>query len=373
MRTTEKAIGLYVHIPFCDGKCPYCDFYSMSAGEETYDRYFFALFERLDLLAQRYPRRADTLYIGGGTPSVAGGARIAELIRRCRSLFGLEGAEITVECNPRSADGGFFREIAAAGANRVSIGLQSANAAELAELGRRHSPSDAAATVDSARAAGIGEISLDLMIGTPLQTPSSLLASADFCLSLGVEHLSAYMLKIEEGTPFYLSGAASRSPGADETAGLYELLCERLETAGLMRYEISNFAVPGHESRHNLKYWRCEEYLGVGPAAPSFIEGKRMYYPRSLEGFIAEENGGEPLFDCPGGDAEEYVMLRLRLREGLDPDELRRLYPGCSLPERQLSLLEKGGFIERLGRRISLTTRGALVSNEVIARLTEEL
>ena len=366
---TEKPLGIYIHVPFCDGKCPYCDFYSMRADEGKYDEYLRALTVRLGAAAQRYRRRVDTLYIGGGTPSLLGGERISEIVRRCRALFGLEDAEITVECNPRSSDGGLFERMAEAGVNRVSLGMQSADSAELAALGRRHGAEDARRTVEAARAAGITNISIDLMIGTPGQTEGTLARSADFCLSLGVPHISAYMLKIEEGTAFYRDGTAALCPDADATAGLYELLCGRLETAGLLRYEISNFARPGFESRHNLKYWRCEEYLGIGPAAHSFVGGKRMYYPRSLDGFLSGENGGEPLFDCEGGDFEEYAMLRLRLREGLDLDEMRRLYPGASLPEKQLSLLESGGFVEIKGGRVSLTTKGALVSNEVIGRL----
>ncbi len=247
--------------------------------------------------------------------------------------------------------------------------MQSANADELRALGRRHSAADALVTVEAARAAGIGNLSLDLMIGTPGQTADSLMRSVDFCVSLGAPHVSAYMLKIEEGTPFYRNGAAALCPDGDETAELYERLCERLECAELCRYEISNFARHGFESRHNLKYWRCEEYLGVGPAAHSFINGKRMYYPRSLDGFIAGENGGEPLFDCCGGSFEEYVMLRLRLREGLDPVEASRLYPENGLPEDRLALLRSGGFIETGGGRVRLTTKGVLVSNEVIGEL----
>ncbi len=262
--------------------------------------------------------------------------------------------------------------MAEAGVNRISVGMQSANDAELAALGRRHSAEDARRTVEAARAAGIASLSLDLMIGTPGQTEESLLRSVDFCTALEVPHVSAYMLKIEEGTPFFRDGAAARCPDEDAVAGMYEALCARMEQAGLRRYEISNFARPGFESRHNLKYWRCEEYLGAGPAAHSFIDGRRMYYPRSLAAFISGENGGEPLFDCEGGGFEEYAMLRLRLNEGLDLAETERRYPGERISEEQLALLERGGFVRLSRGRVSLTVKGALVSNEVIERLILE-
>jgi len=361
-------IGIYLHIPFCDGKCPYCDFYSMKADERRYDEYIRSLTERMYWFAGQTPRRADTLYIGGGTPSLLGGERISELICRSRALFGLEEAEITVECNPRSSNGAFFREIAAAGANRVSIGMQSASEEELLLLGRRHHAEDAAETVAAARQAGIDNISLDLMIGTPGQTTASLLRSADFCIAQGVKHISAYMLKIEEGTRFDREDIIDRCPDGDETADMYEQLCKRLERNGFERYEISNFAVTGFESRHNLKYWHCEEYLGLGPAAHSFVNGRRLYYPRSIEKFMDSSNP-EPLFDCEGGGFEEYVMLRLRLREGIDLQELQQQYPDCGLNRTQQELLEKNGFLHNSNGRISLTTKGVLVSNEIISRL----
>ena len=365
-----EKIGIYLHIPFCDGKCPYCDFYSLKGDERRYDEYAAKLSKQLEYFANSTGRTADTLYIGGGTPSVIGGERIAGLIKKSREFFGLENAEITVECNPRSANGDFFEKIAAEGANRVSVGMQSASEKELQLLGRRHRAEDAAKTVEAARKAGIENISLDLMIGTPEQTTESLLESAEFCIEQGVKHISAYMLKIEEGTRFDCEDIVSRCPDSDETAEMYEQLCQKLEENGFARYEISNFAKYGFESRHNTKYWRCEEYLGLGPAAHSFLNGRRSYYPRLIEKFLSDETP-QPIYDGEGGSFEEFVMLGLRLSEGVDLAELARRYSNDSINKNQLELLKKNGFLTENEGRLALTTKGVLVSNEVISRLLD--
>lgn len=364
----EKPFGLYLHVPFCDGKCPYCDFYSLPAVGEKMDRYTQRVMEALGEYAGRYGRRADTLYFGGGTPNLLGAKRLSAILARARECFGLDGAEITVEVNPAEDLRGFLREIRAAGANRLSVGLQSANGDELSLLGRRHTAAQAKKTVAYAQDAGFDNLSLDLMLAVQKQTRESLLRSIDFCADAGIQHLSAYLLKIEPDTVYGKKKETLCVPDDDEAGDLYLFACEELEKRGFHQYEISNFAKPGFESRHNLKYWRCEEYLGIGPAAHSFMEGKRFCYPRSLSAFL---NGGEPVPDGDGGGFEEYAMLALRLTEGLTDEGCRARF-GTGLPARMLKaakLYEKGGLTVCKDGGFRFTPRGFLVSNLLTAEI----
>lgn len=371
-------LGLYLHIPFCDGKCPYCDFYSLAGEESVKEEYTRRLEKELALWAEKLakegvPPVADTLYFGGGTPNLMGGNRIARLILAAKEHFSLQNAEITVEVNPSSELSGFFREIFAAGANRLSIGLQSAHDEELKALGRRHTAQQAAETVEAARKAGFSNLSLDLMLATPGQTLESALSSVQFCAELGAPHVSAYLLKVEPGTPYWNRRDSLPLPDEDETADRYLAVCAALEQAGLMQYEISNFASPGFESRHNLKYWRCEEYLGLGPGAHSFVNGKRFYYPRSLHDFL---EAPQPIEDGDGGTLEETVLLGLRLSKGITPQTLA---PFGKAGEQAFAAMEKksrpyraAGLLKPEPGRIAMTLKGFLVSNELIAELLPE-
>lgn len=371
-------LGLYVHIPFCDGKCPYCDFYSRPGDEEVKEAYTRSLEARLAQWGERLqkegvPAQVDTLYFGGGTPNLLGASRLARLIAAARRNFALCDVEITVEVNPSTRLDEFFREVFAAGANRLSIGLQSAHEQELQALGRRHTARQAAETVEAARRAGFSNLSLDLMLAVPGQTMQSALSSVAFCRELGVPHVSAYLLKVEQGTPFWKRREALNLPDEDETADRYLAVCEALEQSGLKQYEISNFAVPGKESRHNLKYWHGEEYLGLGPGAHSFVEGKRFYFPRDLSGFL---QGAPPVADGEGGTLEEALLLRLRLTEGITRE---MLLPFGEKGEAAFLWMEKksrpyraAGLLQREPGRIALTPKGFLVSNELIAELLPE-
>lgn len=298
--------GMYIHIPFCLSKCAYCDFYSVRFSQTLADNYTNAVLGRLDKITDT----VDTVYFGGGTPSVIGYERIADMLSH---IDYAENAEITVECNPKTATAKFMCGIAAANVNRISIGLQSAVDDELKALTRTHTAADVKAACDNAKAAGIDNITLDLMLGIPNQTAESVRESVRFCESCGAKHISAYMLKIEPNTPF-AAMPKSVFPDDDYTADLYETVVAELERLGYKQYEISNFAMPNYESRHNLKYWNCKEYYGIGPAAHSFINGKRYYYERDLQKFI---DGANPNFDCDFAGFEEYAMLRLRLTDGL--------------------------------------------------------
>lgn len=362
----SKNIGLYLHVPFCKRKCPYCDFFSVCAGENSFDEYTSALCRSINYYSEKYRRTADTLYFGGGTPSLIGEERLGRLCREAKSAFGLENAEITLEVNPEKKDIG-FEGLLKSGFNRLSIGLQSSDDNELKLLGRLHSSGDADRCVREARNAGFENISLDLMIATPSQTEDSLLRSIDFCASHGVKHISAYLLKIEKGTHYYKIKDSLSLPDDDRQAEMYLFAVENLSRYGYRQYEISNFAVPGYESRHNLKYWHDEEYLGLGPAAHSFVDGRRFYFNRSFEDFyknIVTDDG-------EGGDEEEFVMLGLRLAEGVTGERYKKRF-GRDIPTamiKKAAALSKGGYtvVDNIG--IRLTEKGFLMSNAVIAQI----
>ena len=258
---------------------------------------------------------------------------------------------------------GFFESVKNAGVNRISLGMQSATESERKKLGRFADKEKIKRTIEAAKEAGIYNISLDVMLGIPEQTIESLDETIDFCIDSGVPHISAYMLSIEEGTHFHKIQHKLSLPGEDTVCKMYLHLSKRLVAAGYCHYEISNFAKNGHESRHNLKYWQCEEYLGLGPSAHSFILGKRFYFPRDTESFI---NGEGAVFDCLGGDFEEYVMLRLRLGDGIDLSEIEKIYKRPFPLDRALKYIDMG-LVSQNGNSLALTTEGFLMSNTIIS------
>lgn len=365
-----RNIGLYLHIPFCRSKCPYCDFYSFSGKSEQKAEYVTALQKKIlsstSALQPSGVCKADTLYIGGGTPSVLGAKNLAVLVNACNSRILTDDAEITVECNPYGLDEDFFKILHESGVNRISLGLQSAVDSERRILGRLSDRNQVENAVKAAQQAGFFNISLDVMLGIPDQTEFSLKETLDFCLSLGVPHISAYILKLEENTHFYRNASKYNFPDEDLTADLYLQMCEVLEKSGIMQYEISNFAKSGFESRHNLKYWHCEEYLGLGPSAHSFIDGKRFYFDRDFQSFM---NGDSPIQDGLGGDFTEYAMLGLRLTEGLNEDKVMNRF-GHNIPN---ELYEKSkifidnGYMQKTDNGLSLTRKGFLISNTILA------
>ncbi len=359
-------IGLYIHVPFCSGKCPYCDFFSVAADSETLDRYTEFTCEKLRSL--RGDLSADTVYFGGGTPSLLGTERLCRILSAAEGSFG-KPEECTIEVNPRSAMQLDFKSLASHGVNRVSMGLQSGSDEELSLLGRRHTVKEAAAAADKIRSEGISNLSLDLMLGISRQTFGSLSGSIDLCSELGASHISAYMLTVEKGTPYYNQRSSMSFPDEDTVCELYEYAVNKLSEYGYSQYEISNFSKPGLESRHNLKYWRCEEYLGLGPAAHSFIDGRRFYYPRSLQAYYEDKQ----LLDGEGGGREEYIALALRLKEGLRFGEYQKRF-GEAVPGEMKAAAErlvKTGLLTVGDDYISLTTKGFLVSNSVIGELLD--
>lgn len=362
-----KKIGLYIHIPFCKSKCPYCDFFSIKMNDEEMNRYVNKVIERFDKYCND-DIVLDTVYFGGGTPSTLGTERIAKILNAINDKFTVdENAEITMEMNPTSKELIDFTVLKECGLSRLSIGMQSAIESEMKLLGRTHSQEDVINTVNLAKKSGIDNISLDLIIGVPTQTKESLKYSMDFCKSLGVKHISAYILKIEEGTKFYTIKDSLNMPSDDEQAEMYMYVSEYLESIGYSQYEISNYSLEGFESRHNTKYWRCEEYIGIGPSAHSFYNGERFYYNRSFEEFYNDKTN----FDCIGGTEEEFIMLNLRLKRGLIFKEYEEKY-NKKFPEeiiKKAKILEKAGLLTVDKEKVSLNRKGYLVSNAIICEL----
>lgn len=365
-------IGIYLHVPFCLSKCPYCDFYSVPLPDaQTLDRYTERLVEDM----RRYRgTKADTLYFGGGTPSLLGGKRIARLIEGAADCFGLHGAEITLEANPADNLDDTFRAFAQAGGNRLSIGMQCGDDAGLKALGRRHTADDFLRCVQSARNAGIDNISADWMLALPHEDAAPRQSSLALLKKADVRHVSAYLLKIEPNTPFHRLQGSLALPDEDGTAEQYLRVCNALGQAGFAQYEISNFAKAGFQSRHNLKYWNAEPYLGFGPSAHSFFEGRRFAYPRSLADFL---NGAEPTVgprdaDIPDASPAEYLMLRLRLTEGVVASDFSARF-GTPLPAEWLQRAKRipPQLLQCDEDGLRLTRRGFLLSNEILRRLLD--
>ncbi len=366
--------GVYVHLPFCPYVCPYCDFAKEAWDDARALRYLDAL--RAELAAAPAVR-ARTLFFGGGTPTTYGPELIAELIARVRERFALPAdAEISVEANPDPSLAGRLPGLKAAGANRLSIGVQSFEARELRALGRRHTAADVARTVAAARAAGFGNLSLDLMFGVPGQTEASWAASLDAALALEPEHVSCYGLTIEDGTPYATWFARSPEAFADDTleAGLYALAIERLHAAGFEHYEISNWSKPGYACQHNRLYWANEPYLGLGVGAASYLDGVRSTHTRDLDAYCGAALAGRPI---PGeserleGAAQlgEAIMLALRTAEGVDTRRFRERY-GVDVAQRYRNVVDEmvaAGMLAADSEHVRLTARGRFVANDVCA------
>lgn len=321
--------------------------------------YITALKREIKQWGGKLNRPIDTIYLGGGTPSLVA-EYLPDILECVRENFKvLNNAEITLEINPQKDIQDILKFAKSAGINRLSIGAQSGDDSELLTLGRTHTTADTINAVKTARILGFSNISLDLMLGLPRSTTKSLKKSLDFLLALNPDHISAYILKIEPNTLFYKNEQALELPDEDNTCDQYLFMCDYLKNHGFSHYEISNFSKDGYESRHNLKYWNCEEYLGIGPSAHSFLKGRRFYYPRELKSFIA---GNIPIPDGTGGDENEKTMLALRLESGVDLKKINH---------NKAYLFEKMGLGTINNDSFSLTDQGMLVSNQIITELLE--
>lgn len=365
--------GLYIHIPFCKGKCHYCDFCSFTGADKTLkDSYTAELCRRMREWKNRcVTRKFDTVYFGGGTPTLLDSEQATELMLTVRECFELRSdAEITLECNPATADQNSLALWHSLGVNRLSIGVQSAVDDELKKLGRIHKFSDAADIVRAARDVGIENINIDLMIGIPDQTEESLKYTLEKYLGLDPEHISAYCLSLEEGTRFYKNRDKLNIADADTVADMYWSVADTLTKHGYEHYEISNYAKAGRRSRHNTHTWQCREYLGLGVAAYSYFDGQRFGNSRDMDAFLrGEDIVCESYSPDSAEQLEEYIMLGLRLREGIDISELQRRFGvdfDAVYAERCRPYIASGHlFCE--GGRLYMSREGWQVSNAILA------
>ena len=368
-------IGLYIHLPFCVRKCAYCDFCSFAGVDgSVISEYADALASEI-LSYREIGFKVDTVFFGGGTPSLLSPEDFRKIMRAVRESFLLsDEAEITLEANPKTLDRNKLEAFVASGVNRISLGLQSIHENELKTLGRIHSYSEFLETYRLCREAGIDNVNVDLMYGLPGQTVESFKETLRAVIDLSPEHISVYGLILEEGTPLYEKQSTLSFPSEDCEYEMYLLADRLLSRAGYSHYEISNYSRAGKESRHNLKYWRCEEYIGVGVSAHSYFDGYRFGRTQSLSEYLRgnREYLNKEYIDRDG-EALEKIMLGLRLREGISLKEYADLF-GFDLTEKyreKLITFEKMGYAKIFSGRLSLTAEGFYLSNYIINELTE--
>ncbi|CAA7620959.1 radical SAM family heme chaperone HemW [Magnetospirillum sp. SS-4] len=369
------SFGLYIHWPFCLSKCPYCDFNSHAAGVIDHARWRRALLAELDHFAsETRGRRLDSVFFGGGTPSLMEPGTVAALMEAAGRHWSLApDLEATLEANPTSVETGRFRAFREAGINRLSLGIQALDDESLRFLGRRHSGAEALAALAAARAV-FPRVSFDLIYARPGQTRERWRDELALALALAGGHLSLYQLTVEDGTafaPLHRAGAFAL-PGDDEAAALFELTQEMTALAGLPAYEISNHARPGAECRHNLIYWRGGDWVGIGPGAHGRLNGEATAQARSPSQWLAAvEAAGHATETREMLDADslrqERLLMGLRLTEGIGPDRLAGLEP--VLDAAGLKRMIDGGFVTRDAAGLRATARGRLVLNGVLAAL----
>ncbi len=374
MMTTDF-LGLYVHIPFCLKKCNYCDFCSFPVDTLS-DRG-----EYIDVLCREilgYRERElsiDSIFFGGGTPSLLTEAEFDRIYSAIKESFNvLPNVEFTLEANPKTLDAEKLAFFKRCGVNRLSIGLQSIHENEMKILGRVHGYDDFLQSYAMARAAGINNINIDLMYGIPNQTEESFKKTIDAVLALSPEHISLYGLMLEEGTPFFKMREKLNLPDEDSECDMYYYATNHLAKHGYSHYEISNYARSGHECRHNLKYWRAEKYIGVGLAAYSYFDGYRFGNTDNMRVYLSDSSAKYKYREklSLSDEAYEYVMLRLRLAEGFSLSDYKARFNREFLTEKaeQLEKYIQQGYIMLQGDRISLTERGFYISNSILADLT---
>ena len=375
-----EKLSIYIHVPFCVRKCEYCDFYSLCDLSLRED-YVEALIAQIkDFRSEAKNKLVDTIYFGGGTPSLLTGEEILRILKTVRSVFRVsDDAEITMEANPGTLDPEKLSAYHTAGVNRLSLGLQSADSRELKRLGRIHTREEFENSFLLARLEGFQNINVDIMYAIPNQTEQTLSATLDYVIALDPDHISFYGLKIEPETPFGRDENIEASlPVEDTQADMYLNSAQKLEEAGFLQYEISNFSKPGFECRHKLKNWKCQDYIGFGPAAHSLFEGTRFSYKKEIRSFIADPLQRGNLIDVFEEQTEEdiakqFVMLGFRLRLGIDVEEYaarfnddfeaRYLEKMTPFIEKQYILPTKTGY--RLSRQ------GLLISNYILSELID--
>ena len=375
----NNTLGLYLHIPFCRSKCLYCDFCSLpSAKEETVERYIDALCTQIKIMGERAKERTvDTVFIGGGTPTFLTSAQLGKIITELEKSFAVsKDAEFTAEANPATFDRQKLTEMRAMGVNRLSIGMQSAIANELRLLGRTHTAEDIKKAVDAVNLAKIDNFNLDLMYGIPSQTVDSFKETLNFVCSLSPDHISVYGLQLEEGTPLYKRQEKYTFPTEDEEKEMNRTALSVLGKSGYNRYEISNYAKEGKECRHNIKYWKRDDYIGMGVAAHSFFERERYGATENIDEYIsAVQTDSDCLYQdrqkiTPDEAAAEYIMLRMRLTEGVSPEGFTA-ETGLSFTPyaKRMEQFIASGHIEYKNKRYAFTPNGFDVSNYILSEI----
>lgn len=364
-----RELSIYIHIPFCVRKCLYCDFLSAPACEEDMGNYVNFLLREIKEQSVFYgDHRVVSIFMGGGTPSILPTRETGRILERVREDFSLAGdVEITIECNPGTVTAEKLKNYITYGINRLSIGLQSTDDGELARIGRIHSYSDFLKTYAAARKAGFHNINIDLMAGLPGQNLASYRKTLERVAALSPEHISAYSLILEEGTPLYVNQREYTFPDEDEDREMYELTGRYLGEAGFHRYEISNYAREGYECRHNKVYWRRGDYVGFGLGASSMVQNVRWKNPEDHGAYMVGAGAQEVQNLTAQEQMEEFMFLGLRLTEGVDLEEFAMCF-GKTAEEvygKQIGTFEEQGLLEREGRRLRLTPRGVDVSNVV--------
>jgi oxygen-independent coproporphyrinogen-3 oxidase len=385
-QSPRSAISLYVHIPFCASRCPYCDFATAPATSALRGRYLAALGRDIARHGEVLGRpRIATAFFGGGTPSLLEPDEVAALSEAIREAFDFVPHEVTFEANPATLDRARLEAWRSLGATRVSLGAQSFSARALVSLGRTHAPGDIEPAVSAARSVGL-DVNLDLIFGRPGEPEGEWRADLDAALALAPDHISAYPLELalepEEGVANWGGGgwptvarwrtaAGASQPDDDGLADRYELASAVLQSAGYRHYEIANWAKPAKECRHNLVYWRNGEWLGVGVGAHSHLAGLRSRQPGALRAYIERTERGEPPIPDGGADDVDSAILALRLDEGLDLSAYGARFGAAARVrvDNALRGLDGTGILERRGDRVALTDRGRFVANEVFVRL----
>ena len=378
-RKNKKSLGIYIHVPFCRSKCQYCDFYSVTSNDYyLHDEYRRAICQHVKEAGGQAPDYVvDTVYFGGGTPSFFGAEGMASILNAIRKYFVVApNAEITFEANPDSVSKSLLRRLRSEGFNRVSLGIQCDDDEILEAIGRPHNYEQAVEAFTLIRKKGFRNISVDLMYGLPGQSREDWQATLQNVLQLRPEHISCYGLKVEEGTPLYEVREFANLADDDTQADMYLDAIQILRDHGYRQYEISNFCRKSNVSRHNLKYWRGEEYLGFGPDAASDFGGRRFTAVRDVNAYIEGVLSGGMVLrevqEVPMRDrAGEYLMMRLRTSAGIEPDEYERKYllPFGPLEEALERFRSQNLAAKTYDGRWHLTPQGYLLSNSIISDL----
>jgi oxygen-independent coproporphyrinogen-3 oxidase len=389
-------LGLYVHIPFCASKCGYCDFYSVRAAPGTHEAYTNALIKQMrEYSPAARGKLIDSVYIGGGTPTHIGIELLLSVIKNLKSNFEFsKSCEFTIETNPASIDLKGLKKLYKAGANRLSIGLQSANEAELRLLSRAHTFEEFSICYENAREAGFDNINIDVMYGIPGQSPKSFYETLKKAAQKKPAHISAYGLKIGPDTPFgkNLEKLQKILPSEESERAMYFMCIELLGKGGYNHYEISNFAKSGRECRHNLKYWKCEPYLGLGPGAHSYFSNTRFSFKKDIREYVKNFNYDKnklqklDIFDLekyslfdehaeikPNERLGEYVMLGFRLSSGIDKSSFAKLF-GMDFEAMYLKKIApfiESGHIVKTDAGYAFSAEGMFVSNHILAKIVD--